>query len=165
MPKATIIKEMATIDSSAINGHYYIVAATYGRSVWMREISTDDQVTSVAQSGSTTPRGFALGQNYPNPFNPITHFGFRLPAGKAEIADFARLPARTSLAGGPDGQGFVSLKVYDVLGREVKTLVNEELRPGSYEATFDATGIASGVYLYKLQTGSYSAVKKMILTN
>ena len=95
-----------------------------------------------------SPATFELSQNYPNPFNPITHFGFR-------IADF----------------GFVSLKVYDVLGREVRTLVNENLQAGSYERTFDATGLASGVYFYRLKAGDPSAssgrrfveTKKLIL--
>ncbi len=95
--------------------------------------------TSVSHS-STTPQAFSLGQNYPNPFNPTTHFGFR-------IADF----------------GFVSLKIYNTLGQELETLLNEELKPGSYDVTFDGTNVASGVYFYKLMTGNYSETKRMVL--
>jgi len=57
----------------------------------------------------------------------------------------------------------VSLKVFDVLGREVRTLVHEELKAGSYETTLDATGLASGVYLYRLQAGNFVGMKKMLL--
>ncbi len=83
---------------------------------------------------------FNLLQNYPNPFNPTTNIGFR-------IAEF----------------GFVSLKVYDVLGREVAILVNEEKHAGNYEVKFDGSGLSSGIYFYKLNTENYSSVKKMIL--
>jgi len=98
---------------------------------------------------SVTDR-FSLSQNYPNPFNPITNIGFRI----------ANLPDSKA------GFGFVSLKVYDVLGREVATLVNEEKPAGEYEVEFDASGIvnlASGIYFYKLQAGSFSDTKKFIL--
>jgi hypothetical protein len=83
---------------------------------------------------------YKLEQNYPNPFNPTANFEFR-------IADF----------------GFVSLKVYDALGKEVGTLVNEEKSPGTYEVTFDASSLASGIYYYELRTEKFSSLKKMIL--
>jgi hypothetical protein len=83
---------------------------------------------------------FALYQNYPNPFNPVTNFEFR-------IAEF----------------GFVHLKIYDILGNEVGVLVNEEKEPGEYKIQFNAEGLSSGVYFYKLTAGEYSQTKKMIL--
>ncbi|MCX6120423.1 MAG: choice-of-anchor D domain-containing protein [Ignavibacteriales bacterium] len=83
---------------------------------------------------------YSLSQNYPNPFNPGTIISFDVPL-----------------------TSFVSLKVFDLLGREVATLVNEEMRPGSYEKTFDGRGLASGVYLYKLQSGSFIQTKKLLL--
>jgi hypothetical protein len=83
---------------------------------------------------------FYLSQNYPNPFNPRTHFEFR-------IADF----------------GFVTLKVYDVLGNEVAILVNEEKPAGIYEVEFSADGLTSGIYFYKLTSGNFSQTKKMLL--
>lgn len=86
------------------------------------------------------PADFTLYQNYPNPFNPTTNFRFR-------IADF----------------GFVSLKVYDTLGNEVATLVNDEKPAGEYELEFFASELSSGIYLYKLSTRGFSETKKMIL--
>ena len=86
------------------------------------------------------PSTFALHQNYPNPFNPSTTIGFTI-----------------------HGTSFVSLRVYDMLGKEVAALVNEDLRPGTYETTFSPTGLASGVYYYTLRAGSYLESKKLIL--
>ena len=86
------------------------------------------------------PEGYSLSQNYPNPFNPTTNFGFR-------IADF----------------GLVTLKVYDLLGREVATIVNKELNTGNYKYQWNAGNLASGIYLYRIQSGNYSLTKKMIL--
>ncbi|MBE0569984.1 MAG: T9SS type A sorting domain-containing protein [Ignavibacteriaceae bacterium] len=83
---------------------------------------------------------FKLEQNYPNPFNPSTVISYQLPV-----------------------TGDVILKVYDVLGNEIATLVNEEKQPGVYEVEFDASSLASGMYLYKLQAGSFTNTKKMIL--
>ena len=96
-------------------------------------------VTGVKQTNGIA-QGFRLEQNYPNPFNPSTRIGF-------QIIDY----------------GLVSLKVFDVLGREVRTLVNERLQPGSYETTFDATGLASGVYFYRLQAGELVQTKRLML--
>jgi predicted GH43/DUF377 family glycosyl hydrolase len=86
------------------------------------------------------PTEYNLSQNYPNPFNPATKIGFRIP-------DFE----------------FVSLKIYDILGREVSTLVNEEKPAGSYEVEFNAANLSSGVYFYKIRAGSFVETKKMIL--
>jgi hypothetical protein len=83
---------------------------------------------------------FKLFQNYPNPFNPVTNFGFR-------IAE----------------RGFVSLKIYDITGRGVATIVSENLGAGSYKYEWDASGFASGIYFYRLQAGKFVDVKKMIL--
>ena len=87
-----------------------------------------------------TPEGFILAQNYPNPFNPSTTISFSIPSS-----------------------AFTSLKVYDVLGNEVATLVNEEKPAGEYDITFDASALTSGVYLYRLNVGNFSEMKKMIL--
>ena len=86
------------------------------------------------------PAGFSLSQNYPNPFNQSTIFNFQCP-----------LKSR------------VSLKVYDVSGREVATVVNEELNAGSYSVRFDAGNLASGIYFYRLNAGDFSDTKKLIL--
>ena len=86
------------------------------------------------------PSEFALSQNYPNPFNPNTTIKYGLPE-----------------------RSFVELKVYDILGREVTTMVNEELDTGFYEIDFNASQLASGIYLYQLKAGSFIETKKMIL--
>jgi hypothetical protein len=86
------------------------------------------------------PGIFALEQNYPNPFNPATEVGFQLPAA-----------------------GQVKLAVYDLLGREVATLVNERKEPGRYSVRFDAGGLSSGAYFYRLEAGGKVAVKKLVL--
>jgi len=97
--------------------------------------------TNVEQIGYEVPSNYLLSQNYPNPFNPSTTISFAIPNSE-----------------------FVTLKVYDVLGREVATLVNENLNAGSYSYNFDASNLTSGVYFYKLQAGRYSETKKMILS-
>jgi hypothetical protein len=86
------------------------------------------------------PRTFALSQNYPNPFNPATEIRFAVPTA-----------------------GQVRLAVYDLLGREVRLLVDEARNPGTYAVRFDARGLASGVYLYRLEAGSLTLVRKMVL--
>ena len=107
-------------------------------------------VTGVAEIGEgTLPREFSLSQNYPNPFNPTTTIRFTIPVGTYGPAS-------------PAGR-HTSLRVYDVLGREVRTLVNEEMKAGSYEATFDASGLASGMYFYRLQAGEFVSTKKLLL--
>ncbi|MBI5471184.1 MAG: T9SS type A sorting domain-containing protein [Ignavibacteriae bacterium] len=94
-----------------------------------------------------TPREFRLYQNYPNPFNPSTTFKFQIPDG----------------SGHRPNTNHVTLKVFDMLGREVATVVNEEMGPGNYEKVFDGTNLASGVYLYRLNAGDFSQTKKLLL--
>jgi hypothetical protein len=86
------------------------------------------------------PISFSLDQNYPNPFNPTTEIHYQLPENS-----------------------FVTLKVYDILGREVATLINERQNVGNYSVTFNAGHLSSGVYLYRLQAGAYSNTKKLLL--
>ncbi len=95
-------------------------------------------VTNAGNNG--TPVSFKLGQNYPNPFNPYTKISYALPK-----------------------QGLVTLKVYDVLGKEVATLVNEIKNAGEYTVDFNASSLSSGVYFYKLESGAYSDIKKLTL--
>jgi pectate lyase len=96
--------------------------------------------TVVSVDIELTPRQFALAQNYPNPFNPITTISFSI--GEPVL---------------------VSLKIYDVLGNEVKTLVNENMMPGNYSKSFSAEKYTSGIYYYRLTAGSFSATNKMVL--
>ncbi|MBI5216717.1 MAG: T9SS type A sorting domain-containing protein [Ignavibacteriae bacterium] len=104
----------------------------------------------VREVGGETPAEFRLEQNYPNPFNPSTNFRFR-------IANFS------SEGGSASGGGLVTLKVFDVLGREVVNVVNKELPAGNYSVTFDAGELTSGVYYYQLQAGSFIETKKFLL--
>ena len=98
-------------------------------------------VASVENISGVTPNNYSLGQNYPNPFNPSTTINFTIPNSE-----------------------FVTLKVYNILGSEVATLVNENLSAGSYRFNFDARNLASGVYLYELNAGNFREIKKMNLT-
>ena len=102
--------------------------------------AVEGQTIGVEHSGEIIPNKFSLSQNYPNPFNPRTVISFSLSV----VSD-------------------VSLKVYDVQGREVETLVNERLKPGKYESTFDASRLTSGVYFYKLTAGEFTETRKMLL--
>lgn len=101
------------------------------------------------------PSTFQLEQNYPNPFNPSTRIRFSIAPGNGRGAESGNRRMAESAT--------MTLKVFDVLGREVATLVNDNLSAGNYEVNFDATGLSSGVYFYKLQTGGFIETKKMIL--
>ncbi len=102
---------------------------------------------SVVEAEVQLPNKFVLEQNYPNPFNPVTKIKYAIP--------------NVISTGGRNL--FVSLKVYDVLGREVATLVNEQKQAGEYEIAFDAAKLSSGIYYYELKSGEFRSIKKMIL--
>ena len=121
---------------------------TYSDNVWLLEQIIEYRYTplgelTVIKNSSRGSISYILNQNYPNPFNPSTNIQYSIGSRQ-----------------------FVSLKVYDLLGREIATLVNEEKPAGSYEVEFSATGegssLTSGIYFYKLQAGDYTEVKKMI---
>jgi hypothetical protein len=106
-----------------------------------------EAVTGVAQPGSTIPASAQLEQNFPNPFNPSTSIGYTI-AGAGHETTVNR---------------WVRLAVYDLLGREVAVLVNEQKEPGYYSVTFDGREQGSGVYFYRLQYGSYTETKQLVL--
>ena len=99
-----------------------------------------DVPSDVNPEQGTLPNTYSLSQNYPNPFNPVTKISFAIPKA-----------------------GFVSLKVYDLLGREVSNLINEEKQAGNYSVDFNSGNLTSGVYFYKMQSGSFTETKKMLL--
>ncbi len=105
-------------------------------------------ITTGVNSSSLTPNEFKLYQNYPNPFNPTTTIEYQIPYD-VENGKFASTTR-------------IKLVVYDILGREVATLVDKQQKPGTYKVLFDASNLASGVYFYKLKVGNYSANKKML---
>jgi len=123
-----------------------LFAGTVDGGIWRRPLS--DIVTGIKDIKKLAPTHYSLEQNYPNPFNPSTSIGYQL-AGKSHV----------------------TLKVYDLLGRELATLVDEVKSSGSYTATFNASSLPSGVFFYRLttnaissgQTQSFSSVKKMLL--
>jgi len=96
--------------------------------------------TGMNNTSSYIPTKYSLNQNYPNPFNPVTKINYEIPK-----------------------QGFVNMKIFDVLGREVKTLVNEVKGPGVYSIDFDGTELSSGVYFYRMESNGFMDIKRMIL--
>jgi hypothetical protein len=96
--------------------------------------------TSVDQIDNTIPREFRLEQNYPNPFNPSTTIQFSIAEGSR-----------------------VTLRVFDLLGREVIKLVDDEYSPGVYTVTLDAAGLSSGMYIYRIEAGSFVQTKRLVL--
>ena len=108
---------------------------THGRGVWEA-----NGIIGIINYNSEVPENFSLSQNYPNPFNPVTNIKYQVQKS-----------------------GFVKLTVFDMLGREIKTIINELQQPGTYTAQFDAAGISSGVYFYRLEVNGYSETRKMML--
>ena len=116
----------------------YLFAGTLGYGVW--RIPLSQLLTSVENSKENLPVNYSLRQNYPNPFNPSTTIEYIIPKAS-----------------------FVTIKVYDVLGKEARTLVNEEKSAGIYKINFNAINFASGVYFYQLKTKDILLTRKMIL--
>jgi len=114
----------------------YIFAGT-NKYIWRRSLS---EFVGINQISELVPSSYTLQQNFPNPFNPSTNIRYELPKS-----------------------GFVKLVVFDALGREVETLVNEKQTAGTYEATFNASQYSSGIYFYRLTTDNFIETKKMIL--
>ena len=120
-----------------------IFAGTSGDGIWKSTIN--DSLTNIAKF--QLPDGFYLSQNYPNPFNPTTTIQYQIPVVDALS----------------EGEAHITLKVYDMLGREIESLVDKYQSPGNYEVTFDGSNLSSGVYFYTLRTGSFSQTKKFVL--
>jgi len=93
-----------------------------------------------AGGDNKNPTEFQLSQNYPNPFNPTTNISFSIP-----------------------DESYVTLKVYNILGYEITTLVNKEMKSGNYTVKFDGSSLPSGIYFYRLQANHNIATKKLIL--
>ncbi len=105
--------------------------------VWKRPLS---EITSVEKLSTDLPTNFRLGQNYPNPFNPSTTISFIIPS-----------------------KSYVLLKIYDLLGREIAIITSEELSAGTYTRQWNASNMPSGFYFYRLQAGSFTEIKKLVL--
>jgi hypothetical protein len=112
-----------------------------GASQWGQfKIRIGDVVTGIQNITNEIPSTYSLSQNYPNPFNPVTSIKFALPK-----------------------DGFVTLKIYDILGNVVTTLYDGYKPAGSYSSSFDGTNLSSGIYFYQLKTDNYIDTKKMTL--
>jgi hypothetical protein len=131
-------------DSNATIARWYyrLKQVDLGGPVHYTEPVIVDVTTGVG--GKTTAFEFRLEQNYPNPFNPKTEVRYQIPTSPGEVRR-------------------VTLNVFDVLGREVATLVNEKLQAGSYATTFDATGLASGIYFARLTLGGRTLTGKLVV--
>lgn len=121
---------------SIINGTVFI--GTTGFGVWKRPL--EEIISGINSISTEVPSGYLLYQNYPNPFNPNTKIKFAIKKS-----------------------GFVSLKVFDISGKEISSLYNGILKPGLYETDFNAVELNSGVYFYRLQTSEFTGVKKMMV--
>jgi hypothetical protein len=139
LPEAVIVKSLQITESDNI-----MKAATHGSGVF--QIQLPDIALSV-RDDETVVSDFHLYQNYPNPFNPTTVIKYSIPS--LETQNFA--------------SQHVKLTIYDILGREITTLINKRQSPGDYSVIFDAKELTSGVYFYRLSVGSKVKSKKMIL--
>jgi hypothetical protein len=125
---------------------------TAGTSTWSPICTFTTGTTDVTELPvGNLPKSFELYQNYPNPFNPTTTIRYQIP-------NVGTQPS-TQMA----GKYIVSLRMYNLLGQEIATLVNEARSAGRYEARFDASNLASGIYFYRLSAGSFTITKAMLL--
>jgi photosystem II stability/assembly factor-like uncharacterized protein len=131
---------ITTSGNQIVNVGTRMYAAMTGASTGGVWIYNDTSLTGINPVGNVAPRNYELKQNYPNPFNPSTNIEFSIP-----------------------DDDFVSVKVFDIMGREIKTLVNERLKAGKYSLMFNGTGLSSGVYFYKFYSGKTSIQKSMVL--
>jgi photosystem II stability/assembly factor-like uncharacterized protein len=133
------------VEYTASAGNYNAISqARPGRGIWAVRsnggISFHTIIADVNKIGTNAPNKYELFQNYPNPFNPVTNIKFQIPQ-----------------------TGFITMKVYDALGKEIQTLIEQELKSGFYETKFNAENLSSGIYFYKLVTDKFTDVKKMIV--
>jgi hypothetical protein len=132
------------VDSAIVNGskYYYRIYAERDTitSCYSNIVSVTGIVTGVLDDLNAVPKEYVLNQNYPNPFNPTTKIKYGIPKA-----------------------GTVQLKIYNTLGQEVQTLVNKYMEAGIYEVEFNCMNFSSGIYLYRITSGSFSQIKKMIL--
>lgn len=131
--KSILLDITGTTLMQGSDGYIYICRLSQGAIVRLKY-----DLTGI--NNNNAPVGFALTQNYPNPFNPATNIKFEIPK-----------------------TGFVSLKIFDMIGNEISSLVSESKPPGSYDVSWDASNFPSGVYFYELRAGEFTERKKMVL--
>ncbi len=128
-------------DLTIVYPNRHIRATTHGNGIYERSLVQNP--VGIKQIGNEVPDKFALYQNYPNPFNPVTKIRFDIPS--------------------KENSSNVKLIVYDISGRQVASLLNENKQPGTYEVDWDASNYSSGVYFYKLSAGDFTETKKAVL--
>jgi hypothetical protein len=138
----TWINKNQGIDSSLniyslLVANNFVYAGTFAQSVWRRAYT---DIIGIRNISTEVPSEFSLEQNYPNPFNPVTKINFSIPKAS-----------------------FVSLKIFNVTGREVAELVNSELKAGVYESEFNAANLSSGIYFCRFNAGNFTDIKKLML--
>ena len=138
--KATTKQNYFTRGYSSDNGSGCYLSSYGGLSARPNICFGYSTLTGTENYSNSIPEKYSLSQNYPNPFNPTTNIKYQIPINS-----------------------FVTLKIYDVMGREVKTLVSETKSAGSYSVDFNASDFSSGVYFYKIQSGDFTETKKMLL--
>jgi cyclomaltodextrinase / maltogenic alpha-amylase / neopullulanase len=148
-----------TVAGSSL-GSVNVTLPAFGTAVYTVSLTRDslvitNPVTSVDLPPVELPLSASLDQNYPNPFNPTTTIVYQVGIGAG--------PNDGSSVGRVEGRTTVRLVVYDLLGREVATLVNESQSPGKHAVTWNASGVATGAYFYRLTAGSFVATKKLLL--
>ncbi|MCF8242577.1 MAG: T9SS type A sorting domain-containing protein [Melioribacteraceae bacterium] len=141
------ISEYQTADNGALIGQ--LPAGNNDGNIDPDELFEFNFVITDLKNYDNAPTEFSLLQNYPNPFNPITTIKYTIPTA---VGDENFRPLQ-----------MVILKVFDMLGREVTTLVNKPMQPGKYQVTFDGSKLSSGVYIYRITSGEFSASKKFVL--
>ena len=148
MPSLTSVP-LNKIDVYVKDNFPYVWVGGNGFTLLYREF---EKISTSVNENNNQPTVFNLYQNYPNPFNPTTKIKYSIP-----------IVVMHSPAGSQCSDASVQLKIYDILGREMATLVNKEQQPGEYEVEFNASNFSSGIYFYRLTAGSYISTKKMIL--
>jgi len=142
--KTVMIAQLIARGSSNLNS----VTLLKQLSINIQNLCDSGFLIGVNNISSTIPNSFVLYQNYPNPFNPVTKIKFSIPLSR----------------GVSEGRGvYTRLIIYDILGREIAVLVNNNLKPGTYEANWDASNYSSGLYFYSLITKDFTDTKKMVL--
>jgi photosystem II stability/assembly factor-like uncharacterized protein len=133
-------QQFTIVDMDAISYNNKIFAYAIGLDGQVIRLDDSATVIGINNISSEIPSSYKLEQNYPNPFNPVTNINFSIPKA-----------------------GYTSIRIYDILGKLVSTLFEEQLAPGSYKADWDASQMPSGIYLYRIESGSYTQSRKLIL--
>ncbi len=135
IPWSTGINSNAVLSICILNN--YVYAGSFNNGIYRRSLN---ELVDIQPISIEIPQQFSLSQNYPNPFNPVTNINFSIPKA-----------------------GLTSIRIYDINGRLITTLLEEHLSPGSYKTDWNAVEMPSGIYIYRIESGSFTQSRKMIL--